>query len=88
MIDATFVPTHKPTGKHKKQLEEEIPLTKAQARQIDTDATLTKKGGATHHGYKNHTNIDATWKLIRAHDTSTASVHDIPISFQGVESLK
>ena len=34
MVDASFVPVHKPTGKHAKQLQEEIPLTEAQNRQI------------------------------------------------------
>lgn len=76
IVDATFVPTHKPTGKHKKQLRDEVPLTPEQARQIDADATFVKKGDATYHGYKNHTNIDREHKLIRAHDTTTASVHD------------
>lgn len=76
IIDATFVPTHKPTGKHKKQLAEETPLTPAQARQIDEDATFTKKGGDSYHGYKNHTGIDVKYKLIRNGETTTASVHD------------
>jgi IS5 family transposase len=76
IIDATFVPTHKPSGKHKKQLQEEAPLTESQARQIDDDATFTKKGNATYHGYKNHTSVDVKWKLIRKDETTTASVHD------------
>lgn len=76
IVDATFIPTHKPTGKHKKQLAEETPLTRAQASQIDDDATFTKKGDTTYHGYKNHTNIDREYKLIRAHETTTASLHD------------
>jgi IS5 family transposase len=73
IIDATFVPTHKPTGKHKKQ---ETPLTPAQVRQIDADATFTKKGQVTHHGYKNHVNIDRKHKLIREASVTTASTHD------------
>jgi len=76
IVDATFVPTHKPTDKHKKQFAEEIPLTKAQMRQSDTNATFTKKGNVTYHGYKNHTSVDAKWKLIRMQKVSTASVHD------------
>jgi IS5 family transposase len=76
IIDATFVPTHKPTGNHQKQMKEEIPLTAAQARQIDDDATFTKKGDVSYHGYKNHTNVDTKHKLIRKHETTTASVHD------------
>jgi IS5 family transposase len=76
IVDATFVPTHKPSGTHKKQLAEEIPLTPSQAEQIDRDATFTKKGNVSHHGYKNHTNVDVKWKLIRGMETTTASVHD------------
>ncbi len=76
LVDATFVPTPKPTGKHKKQMREEIPLTPAQSAQIDDDATFTKKGDTTYHGYKNHTAVDAKHKLIRASETTTASVHD------------
>lgn len=76
IVDATFVPTHKPTGKHKKQLRNEVPLTQAQNRQIDRQASFTKKGGTPYHGYKNHTNVDAKYKLIRKSETTTASVHD------------
>lgn len=76
IVDATFVPTHKPGGTHKKQLRDEVPLTPEQMRQIDADATFVKKGDETHHGYKNHTNIDREYKLIRAQETTTASLHD------------
>ncbi len=76
IVDATFVPTHKPTDTHKKQLRDEMPLTPEQARQIDTHATFTKKGDTTYHGYKNHTGVDAKYKLIRKSETTTASVHD------------
>ena len=76
IIDASFVPTHKPTGKHKKQLKEGIPLTSSQSAQIDADATFTKKNNTTHHGYKNHIQVDAKHKIIRKQKTTTASVHD------------
>jgi IS5 family transposase len=76
IVDASFVPTHKPSGKHTKQLQAEIPLTPAQMRQIDTDATFTKKGKATYHGYKDHCNVDVKHKFIRAQSISTASLHD------------
>ncbi len=76
IVDATFVPTHKPTGTHKKQLQGEVPLTPAQERQIDDDATFTKKGDVRYHGYKNHTGVDAKWKVIRTQKSTTASVHD------------
>lgn len=76
IVDASFVPTHKPTGKHNKQFEEEIPLTQAQSSQIDPDATFTKKGKETHHGYKNHIQIDNKHKIIRKTKVTTASRHD------------
>ena len=76
IIDATFVPTHKPTGKHKAQFKEEIPLTPHQHAPIDTDATHTKKGDQKYHGYKNHIDIDNKHKLIRDFDVTTASTHD------------
>jgi IS5 family transposase len=76
IIDASFVPTHKPTGKHKKQIEEGEPLTKKQAEQIDNDATFTKKNSETHHGYKNHIQIDNKHKIIRKQTVTTASTHD------------
>lgn len=76
IVDATFVPTHKPTGKHKKQEEAGIPLSAAQKAQIDPDATFTKKGTVTHHGYKDHIQIDNKHKLIRQSEVTTASVHD------------
>ena len=76
IVDATFVPTHKPTGTHKKQMREEVPLTPVQAAQIDADATFTKKGEETHYGYKNHTAVDVKHKLIRKQETTTASMHD------------
>ena len=76
IVDATFVPTHQPTGKHKKQIQEETPLTPSQARQRDENATFTKKGNANYHGYKNHTNVDVKHKLIRKQAITTASVHD------------
>lgn len=76
IVDATFVPTHKPTGKHRKQLAEEIALTAAQSQQVDADATFTKKGNETHHGYKNHANVDARWKLIREATVTPNAPHD------------
>ncbi|MBS4099412.1 MAG: transposase, partial [Sulfuricella sp.] len=42
----------------------------------DTDARWTKKGGQNHYGYKNHINVDKDTKLIAAHATTPASVHD------------
>ena len=76
IIDASFIPTNKPTGKHKKQLAEETPFTPAQASQIDNDATFTKKNNQTYHGYKNHIRVDNKHKLIRKSKVTTASRHD------------
>ena len=76
IVDATFVPTHKPTGKQDKQLKAGIPLTPAQMAQRDEDATFTKKGDATYHGYKDHIQVDVKHKLIRKHSQTTASTHD------------
>jgi IS5 family transposase len=76
IVDATFVPTHKPTGRQKKQVEAGTPLTASQVVQLDPDATFTKKRNTTYHGYKNHTCVDARHKLIRKCSVTTASVHD------------
>lgn len=76
MVDASFVPTHKPTGKQEKQEKAGIPLTPRQLQQRDVDADFTKKAGVTHHGYKNHVQADAKHKLIRAFGVSPASHHD------------
>lgn len=76
IVDATFVPVHKPTGKQDKQLKAGIPLTPAQMAQRDEDATFTKKGDVTYHGYKDHIQVDVKHKLIRKHSQTTASTHD------------
>ena len=76
IVDASFVPTHKPTGKHKKQLKNGEELKPSQISQIDADATFTKKNAQTYHGYKNHINIDTEHKIIRNQSTTTASCHD------------
>lgn len=76
MVDASFVPTHKPTGKQDKQLKEGTPLKPRQLQQRDEDADFTKKGGVTYHGYKNHVQADVTHKFIRAFGVSPASLHD------------
>jgi IS5 family transposase len=45
-------------------------------RQNDTDARWTKKRGKSHSGYKNHIDVDAEYKLIRAVETPAANVRD------------
>jgi IS5 family transposase len=76
IVDATFVPTHKPTGKTKKQEKSGQPLSPHQKSQIDRDATFTRKGTQRHHGYKNHIQIDVKYKVIRDFEVTTASTHD------------
>ncbi len=50
--------------------------------QKDTDARWTKKNNVSHFGYKDHVNIDATYKFIRVHAVTDASVHDSQILIQ------
>jgi transposase, IS5 family len=44
--------------------------------QKDLDAEWAKKGDETHYGYKDHTNVDEKYKLIRDYTVTGASVHD------------
>ena len=83
IVDATFVESPKPTGKHTKQLKQGVALTSHQQAQIDQDATHTKKGNAHHHGYKNHIGVDVKHKLIRTFTITTASTHDSQV-FEGL----
>jgi transposase, IS5 family len=76
IVDATFIPAHKPTRKHEKQLADGVQLSQAQRSQIDEEATFTKKGEKTYHGYKNHIQVDRAHKFIRRYSVTTASVHD------------
>lgn len=46
-------------------------------RQKDIDARWAIKGGKTYYGYKNHTNVDAKNKLIRAYEITPAPTSDI-----------
>jgi len=52
---------------------EKSPAKKAQK---DIEARWTQKNGKNYYGYKNHIAIDAKHKFIRAHEVSTANVHD------------
>jgi IS5 family transposase len=51
----------------------------AKRAQKDIDARWTKKGGQNHYGYKNPINIDRATKLIAAHATTSAHIHDSPV---------
>lgn len=83
IIDATFVPV--PIQRNDREdnaliKQEAVPIdwgkSPAKRAQKDTDARWTKKGGENHYGYKNHINIDKDTKLITAHITTAANVHD------------
>jgi IS5 family transposase len=43
------------------------------------DGTWARKGDKLHFGYKLHNNVDKQYSLIRAIETTTASVHDSQI---------
>jgi len=83
IIDATFVPV--PIQRNNREdnaliKQEAVPIewgkSPAKRAQKDTAARWTKKGGQNHYGYKNHINIDKDTKLITAHLTTAANVHD------------
>ena len=83
IIDATFVPVPiQRNGREDNALikQEAVPIdwgkTPAKRAQKDIDARWTKKGGQSHYGYKNHINIDRATKLITAHVTTPAHIHD------------
>lgn len=83
IIDATFVPVPiQRNGREDNALikADAVPLEwgkrPAKRAQKDIDARWTKKGGQNHYGYKNHINIDRATKLIAAHATTPAHLHD------------
>jgi IS5 family transposase len=83
IVDATFVPVPiQRNGREANALikQDAVPIdwgkTPAKLAQKDIDARWTKKGGQNHYGYKNHINIDRATKLIAAHATTSAHIHD------------
>ena len=83
IIDATFVPV--PIQRNNREENalikaDAVPMdwgqSSAKRAQKDIDARWTKKGGQSHYGYKNHININKDTKLITAHATTSANVHD------------
>lgn len=83
MIDATIVevPIQRNTREENKEVKagktpEAWEKKPAKNRQKDTDARWTKKRGKSFYGYKNHVNVDAKHKFIRAYEVTDASVHD------------
>ena len=83
IIDATFVPVPiQRNGREDNNLIKAgaVPVewgqSAAKLAHKDIDARWTKKGGQNHYGYKNHINIDRDTKLVTAHATTPAHVHD------------
>lgn len=83
MIDATIVevPIQRNTREENKEVKagktpEAWEKKPAKNRQKDIDARWTKKRGKSFYGYKNHVNVDAKHKFIRAYEVTDASVHD------------
>ena len=83
MIDATVVkvPIQSNTREENKDVKagktpEAWEKKPAKNRQKDKDARWGKKHGKSFYGYKNHVNVDARHKFIRAYEVSDASVHD------------
>lgn len=83
MIDATIVevPIQRNTREENEQVKagqtpEDWEKKPAKNRQKDKDARWTKKRGKSFFGYKNHVNVDAKHKFIRAYEVTDASVHD------------
>ena len=83
IIDATIVPA--PRNHNTKEENEVIKAGgvpeewnnhPAKLRQKDLDARWTKKHGQSHHGYKNHINVDRRHKLIRRYTVTDAARHD------------
>jgi len=67
--DATFITSDPGRSGNKPRGEE------ARTRR-SKDGTWAKKGNKSHFGYKLHENVDSQYGLIRAIETTTASVHD------------
>ena len=71
VVDATIIETRRPTSR-----EDDEEIKENAKRQIDEDATFTKKHGKTYHGYKGHIRIDAQNKFVQVVKVTTASTHD------------
>lgn len=83
IVDASIVdaPQQRNTRQENQQIKESnrpdrFESDSAKGRQKDCEARWTKKNLETHHGYKNHTKIDAKSKLIAKAVTTPANVHD------------
>lgn len=83
MVDATIVPVPRQRNSRDENEQVKAGITPegwkkrpSKNRQKDKDAHWTKKRGRSFFGYKNHVNVDARHKLIRAYGVTDASVHD------------
>lgn len=81
IVDASIVPAPRQRNSRdeNKQIKDgQVPddWSDNKRRQKDTDARWTKKTGKTYFGYKNHIQVDAKNKLIRAYAVTEASTHD------------
>ncbi len=83
IVDASFVEAPKQRNKREDndlikdgKRPEAFDENPNKGAQKDTDARWTKKNDETHFGYKNHTKVDASSKLIVAWEVTAASVHD------------
>ncbi|NES93504.1 IS5 family transposase, partial [Okeania sp. SIO2B9] len=83
IIDATIIPV--PIQRNSKEENKQIKAGEEppewadnphKQAQKDTDARWTKKNKTSYFGYKDHINIDATYRFIRVHTVTDASVHD------------
>lgn len=81
IIDASLIPAPRQRNNREenaqiKRAEVPVEWKEAKRRQKDTDARWTKRNGTNHYGYKNHINVDAKHKLIRAYSVTDAAVHE------------
>lgn len=83
IVDATLmeVPRQRNSREENKQIKEGkrpegFDENPARGRQKDTDARWTRKRETNYYGYKNHTKVDATSKVIEEYTVTDASVHD------------
>jgi IS5 family transposase len=79
--DATFIEAdigkkRQTEEQKKKKQNKEIRYSRRQKSHINTDATFSKKGAETHHGYKLHTKVDVDNVFIQDFETTTAKVSD------------
>ena len=79
--DATFIESD--IGKNRQAKErkkrrrgKKIKLSSKQKSHIDKDATFSRKGNKSYHGYKLHIKTDIDHGFIQEYDTTTASLHD------------